>query len=176
MSPLQPLHDWQQLLDWLDMPTVHLQWLPYLLRGHLHLLAPSAHAHPLAGCYPAACSCRPSNLVPAAVQGGELKDLRLLEERVESLQQELGTGHPQVGKAWMLLSRLYQVQSVCPAKAQYSLQRAWQVRNACAARMRLPPGVQVSTPVPQMLVLGVLLLGFRGQARAKAPRGPSGHR
>ena len=29
---------------------------------------------------------------------------------------------------------LPQVGGVCPAKAQYSLQRAWQVRNACASR------------------------------------------
>ncbi|KAK9820280.1 hypothetical protein WJX72_008553 [[Myrmecia] bisecta] len=56
-----------------------------------------------------------------------------MESKVKRLERSLGTSHPQVGKAWLFLSRAYQSENSpeYAEKAEVALVRAWQICSAC---------------------------------------------
>ncbi|GFR40076.1 hypothetical protein Agub_g620 [Astrephomene gubernaculifera] len=84
----------------------------------------------------------PPNLTPEQVQS-ELAEITRMQTVVERLESKLGNTHPQVGKAWLALSRMYQhvaeaernnggTGSTNMAKAAAAVKRAWAVCRACA--------------------------------------------
>eukprot|EP00891_Asterochloris_glomerata_P000533 jgi/Astpho2/533/Aster-x0935 len=67
-------------------------------------------------------------------QPSQAERLSQMEDRVRILETQLGLAHPQVGKAWLALSRAYQAQRNSQdftTKAERALVRAWQICSAC---------------------------------------------
>ncbi|DBA68284.1 hypothetical protein WJX79_001596 [Trebouxia sp. C0005] len=86
-----------------------------------------AHSSPVFGAQPN----------PSAQYAGMIS-VSQLETRVRRLEQQLGSRHPQVGKAWLLLSRAYQAEAADGApehatSAHQALVRAWQICAGCVA-------------------------------------------
>ncbi|KAK9834831.1 hypothetical protein WJX81_002117 [Elliptochloris bilobata] len=83
-----------------------------------------------------------------AVCAAAAQRLCALERSVRSLEQRLGTAHPQVGKAWLLLSRTFQARGapVLLAKAEAALQCAFHVRASCHA-----PSLGAKPPACELL-------------------------
>ncbi|KAK9829683.1 hypothetical protein WJX72_007316 [[Myrmecia] bisecta] len=76
-----------------------------------------------------------SSLVMASMPKVSKEKLRVLEQNVLLLEESLGTAHPQVGKAWLFLSRVYQAGSSAEMqqKAEAALVRSWDIFSKCQA-------------------------------------------
>ncbi|KAG2432852.1 hypothetical protein HXX76_008585 [Chlamydomonas incerta] len=84
----------------------------------------------------------PPRLTPAQVES-ELVEIKRVQTVVERLESKLGNTHPQVGKAWLALARMYQHLAEAErnngvncassmTKATEALRRAWTVCRGCA--------------------------------------------
>ncbi|PNW77556.1 hypothetical protein CHLRE_10g441800v5 [Chlamydomonas reinhardtii] len=84
----------------------------------------------------------PPRLTPAQVES-ELVGIKRVQTVVERLESKLGNTHPQVGKAWLALARMYQHVAEAErnngvncassmTKAAEALRRAWAVCRGCA--------------------------------------------
>ncbi|KAG2448873.1 hypothetical protein HYH02_006222 [Chlamydomonas schloesseri] len=84
----------------------------------------------------------PPRLTPAQVES-ELVEIKRVQTVVERLESKLGNTHPQVGKAWLALARMYQHVAEAErnngvncassmTKATEALRRAWAVCRGCA--------------------------------------------
>ena len=78
----------------------------------------------------------------AAVE--ENLSLQQVEERVASLEQTLGTSHPEVGKGYLYLARMLMADSTMPEqsrrRAELALTRAQEIMTVCQYAMRRTEG------------------------------------
>ena len=71
----------------------------------------------------------------------DLAEIALVQSVVEKLEAKLGNSHPQVGKAWLALARMYQHVGTANSSAAgmdsaaRALARAWSVCHCCASSM-----------------------------------------
>ncbi|KAL4436912.1 hypothetical protein ABPG75_004051 [Micractinium tetrahymenae] len=80
--------------------------------------------------------------VPAPASAVEPSQLKEAEAQVMALEKELGTSHPEVGKAYLSLSRLYLAgcaESASKQLAVAALSRAAEIMNVCQLALKRQP-------------------------------------
>jgi hypothetical protein len=78
------------------------------------------------------------SIIPPPARGApQPEQLKEAEASVMRLEKELGTSHPEVGKAYLSLSRLYLAgceDSAAKQLATAALSRSWEILNVCQVR------------------------------------------